>query len=46
MPAKQVIKQTAGAQIYIKYENQNPTGSFKIRGGASTIMAAINLSSH
>ena len=28
-----------GAEIYIKYENHNPTGSFKIRGG-------INLMHH
>ncbi len=28
------------AQVFIKYENQNPTGSFKIRGGIN-LMAQL-----
>ena len=33
------LSEIVGAQVYVKHENHNPTGSFKIRGG-------VNLMSH
>jgi threonine dehydratase len=35
------LSKLLGADVYIKYENQNPTGSFKIRGGIN-LMASLS----
>ena len=35
------LSQLLDAEVYIKYENQNPTGSFKIRGGIN-LMANLS----
>ena len=29
------LSQALGAEIYVKHENHNPTGSFKVRGGVN-----------
>lgn len=39
------LSQLLDANIYIKYENQNPTGSFKIRGGIN-LMAQLSQNSN
>ena len=31
------LSEIAGASIYIKHENHNPTGAFKVRGGLNLV---------
>ena len=37
------LSRLTGAEVYIKYENHNPTGAFKVRGGINLVSKLMQL---
>ena len=38
-----LLAEATGLDVRVKHENHNPTGAFKVRGGANLILSLIHI---